>query len=96
MKAPLNNSLVAGKRYKYNNSEAEITAVKNYLMNHVATATMISDALNIYRPNLCRHKRELQKQGILKELYKGFCRVTGWKATYLTCKLNTEEGGNNE
>ena len=95
MEAPLNKSVIAGKQYKYTNSEAEITAVKNYLMDHVATATMIADALNIYRPNLCRHKRELQKQGILKELFKGHCKVTGWRATYLTCKLDAKEGGNN-
>ncbi|MGA9648349.1 hypothetical protein [Pedobacter sp.] len=57
--------------------------VKEYLMFNNATATMCAVALKIYRPNLCRHKAELEKEGYLKETHKGMCKVTGFKAAYL-------------
>ena len=62
----------------------ELKAVYDYLQTNIATATMVSTALNIYRPNLCRRKRALEKSGLLVEVKKGYCKVTRCKAAWLT------------
>jgi DNA invertase Pin-like site-specific DNA recombinase len=54
----------------------EIQRVYEYLKKETATATMAAVALNIYRPNLCRRKRTLQKAGHLIEVKKGYCPIT--------------------
>lgn len=59
-------------------------AMLQYLKNHVATASMISNATGIPQKNICRYKRELENAGLLKELYKALCKQTGNKAWYLT------------
>jgi hypothetical protein len=56
----------------------------NYLQNHIATNSMVSKALNIPQKNLCRYKRDLQDAGLLFEVYKGICKHTKHRATYLT------------
>ena len=63
----------------------ELKEVYQYLQNNIATATMVSTALNIYRPNLCRRKRTLEKAGLLVEVKKGICKITRCRAAYLTC-----------
>lgn len=62
----------------------ELIAVYEYLQNNIATATMTAIALNIYRPNLCRRKRALEKVGKLVEVKKAHCLITKHIATYLT------------
>ena len=69
---------------KYNNYDGEIKAVKIYLSKYTATATMVANALDIYRPNLCRYKSELEKAGLLVVIYKGDCKITNYPAQYLT------------
>lgn len=66
------------------NKDIELKSVAEYLSKHTATATMTAVALNIYRPNLCRHKRPLEKKGLLFEIKKGACAITGYTASYLT------------
>ena len=78
---------------KYRNYIAEYKLVRAYLSIHNATATMVSVALDIYRPNLCRHKKELQDAGVLWVTHKGTCKVTGFKADYLTCNPELIKGG---
>ena len=65
---------------KYN----ELQAVYEYLKTNVATATMVSVALNIYRPSLCRRKRTLELAGHLIEVKKGYCKITNHVAAFLT------------
>jgi hypothetical protein len=72
-------------KHKYNDFEVELKAVREYLSTRIATSTMTAVALGIYRPNLCRHKKTLADQGLLKEIYIQKCKVTGFKAMYLTC-----------
>lgn len=55
-----------------------------YLSKKVATATMVSKATKIPQKNICRYKKDLEKQGLLMELEKKTCKVTGFKAWYLT------------
>jgi hypothetical protein len=70
---------------KYNNFEAELKLVKAYLTTQIATSTMVAVALDIYRPNLCRHVAKLTKQGLLAVVCTSKCQVTGFQAQYLTC-----------
>jgi hypothetical protein len=65
--------------------EAEKKRVLEYLKENTATASQVSIALDIWRPNMCRHKKQLQDAGLLVELYKDKCPVTHFKAAYLTC-----------
>jgi len=62
----------------------ELMAVYEYLQTHIATSTMAAVALNIYRPNLCRRKRKLEKAGLLVEVKEGICKVTRCRAAFLT------------
>jgi len=78
------NTLEGFRQNKYTNFEAEIQAIRQYLKDHNVTATMCAVALDIYRPNLCRHKATLEKAGLLIETHKAACKETGWPANYLT------------
>jgi hypothetical protein len=55
-----------------------------YLKNNVATNSMVTEATGIKQKNLTRYKRTLQKIDLLFELYKGICKKTKRRATYLT------------
>jgi hypothetical protein len=59
-----------------------------YLQNHIATNSMVSKATGIPQKNLTRYKAILQKQGLLFEVYKGICKHTKYRATYLTTNKN--------
>ena len=97
METPLKKSFNHGghDKGKYTNWKAESKKVRKYLSKHNATATMCAVDLKIYRPNLCRHKAQLQKLGLLKVTHNGICKVTGFKADYLTCNINKLKGGKN-
>ena len=56
----------------------------NYLQKHTATASMISKATGIQQKNICRFKRDLELKGLLYEVEKKLCKVTGFKAWYLS------------
>lgn len=45
---------------------------------------MASEALDIPQKCLTRYKRDMEKSGQLRELMTGPCRVTGFRAAYLT------------
>lgn|GEM_PF-3343309 len=79
------NTFAGRGQDKYNQFSVEKTAVKEYLTNHIATATMVAVALDIYRPNLCRYKSMLQEEGVLVVTHNGICKETGFPADYLSC-----------
>lgn len=64
--------------------DKELKAVWEYLQVNVATQTQVAVALNIYRPNLCRRKRTLQKNGELAVVKKGICPITKHRAEFIT------------
>lgn len=64
--------------------DKELKAVWEYLQDKVATQTQVAVALNIYRPNLCRRKRTLEKIGELAVVKKGICPITKHKAGFIT------------
>ncbi|OJU26844.1 MAG: hypothetical protein BGN92_07155 [Sphingobacteriales bacterium 41-5] len=65
--------------------DTESRAVYNYLFKRPATATQVSVALKIYRPNLCRRKRTLEKVDKLRQVKKVICPITKHWAWQLTC-----------
>lgn len=66
------------------NPSNERQIVFNFLQNHTATASMISEATGIKQKNICRYKRKLQKSGLLWEVERSKCKITGRQAWYLT------------
>lgn len=79
------NSLLSQFKGKHFQKEKE--AIFLYLNDHVATAAMISKATGIPHKNICRYKRDLEKAGVLIEVHKKLCRVTGFMAWYLTTNI---------
>jgi hypothetical protein len=55
-----------------------------YLKTNVATNSMVTEAIGILQKNLTRYKRTFEDAGLLYELYKGICKKTKRRATYLT------------
>lgn len=58
--------------------------VFDYLKNHTATASMVEEATGIKQKNICRIKREYEIQGLLYEVERRLCQLTGFRASYLT------------
>lgn len=69
---------------KDNNTTTQLKTIFEYLQKEVATASMVSGATGIPQKNICRYKRDLEKAGQLKEVDKKLCRLTGFKAWYIT------------
>jgi hypothetical protein len=55
-----------------------------FLQKQTATATMVSCATGIAQKNICRLKRNLERDGKLQEVSRGICKATGFMAYYLT------------
>lgn len=58
--------------------------VFNYLKQHNATASMVAKATGIPQKSICRYKRYYEKIGLLYEVEKKLCKITGFRAWYLT------------
>lgn len=56
----------------------------NYLQTHTATASMVAEATGIKQKCLTRYKRTLEKSNLLWQVCERKCKVTGFKAYYLT------------
>ncbi len=56
----------------------------HYLQDNIATSSMVSDATGVPQKSICRYKKDLEKQGLLYEIKKKCCKLTGFKAWYLT------------
>ncbi|MBW6480972.1 MAG: hypothetical protein K0B37_16195 [Bacteroidales bacterium] len=65
----------------------QLQTIFSYLQDNIATASMVSFETNIPRRNICRYKRDLEKAGLLYEIAKDHCVVTGHKAWYITADL---------
>lgn len=62
----------------------QLKTIFQYLETNIATATMVSLATGVPQKNICRYKKDLEKKGLLKEIVKKHCEVTGCKAWYIT------------
>jgi len=80
LKTP-NNSF---EQSKDNSHTTQLITIFQYLKNHIATASMVSESTGVKQKNICRYKADLQKRGQLWEVEKKTCKVTGFKAWYLT------------
>lgn len=56
----------------------------HYLQKNTATASMVSKATRIPQKCICRYKRDLEQRGLLFEIERKLCKLTGFKAWYLT------------
>jgi hypothetical protein len=62
----------------------QLKAIFNYLQNHVATATMVSEVTRVPQKSICRYKRDLELKGLVYEVEKKPCKITGFSAWYLS------------
>ena len=83
-----NNNNPHKRQYEDTSFEAQTKIIFNYLNNHTATATMVAKATGIPQKNICRYKRTLEKSGRLMVAFRTNCRVTGFRASYLTTNEN--------
>lgn len=77
--------------YSLHNRQGEDTTtltqkenIFRYLQEYTATNSMISYATGIPKRSICKYKRNLEKSGLLWEIEKTYCKITGFKAWYLT------------
>ena len=67
--------------------KTQLHTIFHYLQDHTSTASMISKATGIPQKNITRYKADLEKKGLLKEVAKRKCRLTGFPAWYLTTNI---------
>ena len=56
----------------------------NYLLEHVASCTMVHKATGLDQKNCTRYKRDLEKANLLWEVYEKPCRFTGRMVNWIT------------
>jgi predicted transcriptional regulator len=66
----------------------QLKTIFHYLQDNTATASMVSDVTGIPQKNITRYKRDLEKQGLLFEVEKKLCKLTSFRAWYLTTNKN--------
>jgi len=64
----------------------QLKTIFGYLKNHTATASMVEAATGVKQKNICRYKKDLENQGLLYEVEKKLCKVTGFRAWYFSTK----------
>lgn len=76
---PLKNGQGEDKDFK-----TQAKTILLFFMENTATASMASKETGIPHKNICRIKRDLELSGKLWEIEKKTCKVTGYRAWYLT------------
>lgn len=76
------NSLNSQDKDKYFRNQLQ--TIFHYLVDHIATASMVEDATGVPQKNICRYKRDLERLGELQVVKKDYCKRTGFKAWFLT------------
>lgn len=79
------NGLEQGKDKENQN---QFKTIFQYLQRNTATASMVTDATGVPQKSICRYKRDLEKQGLIFEVVKKHCKITGFRAWYLTTNTN--------
>jgi DNA-binding IclR family transcriptional regulator len=72
---------------KKKNVPTQENNIYQYLQTYTATAEMISKATGIKHSSVCRYKKNLEQKGLLKEVEKKKCRITGCMAWYLSANI---------
>lgn len=78
------DNVFVNKQSKDTLSTTQEKTIFKYLQNHTATASMVAESTGIPQKSICRHKRDLEKRGLLCEVRKGLCELTKFRAWYLT------------
>jgi hypothetical protein len=71
--------------------QSQEKTIFQFLFENIATSSMVSKATGIPQKNICRAKRNFELEGKLKEVRRGICNVTGFKAYYLSTNPNVWE-----
>jgi hypothetical protein len=82
------------RQSKFKNKLTQLQTIFQYLTNHIATASMVSVATGVPQKNICRYKRDLEKNGLIWEIEKKLCKHTSFKAWYLTTNPNNAPSNN--
>jgi hypothetical protein len=83
----MNKNVNTSNRFSQNADNTFCTQLKivyHILLDKVATASMVERLTGIHQKNICRYKRSLEKAGLLWQVKKDYCKITGFKAWYLT------------
>jgi hypothetical protein len=62
----------------------QLQTIFEYLKENTATASMVTEYTGVPQKSICRYKRDLEKQNLLYEVEKKLCKVTNFRAWYLT------------
>ena len=62
----------------------QLQTIFEFLKENTATASMVTEYTGVPQKSICRYKRDLEKQGLLYEVEKRHCKLTGFRAYYLT------------
>ena len=84
---PFKPLLTIFKDMKTNVKTTQLKTIFHFLQENTATASMISKATGIPQKNITRYKADLEKKGLLKEVAKRKCRLTGFPAWYLSTNI---------
>lgn len=75
---------IGNEQGKDKHFQTQLKTIFEYLKEHTATASMVTEATGVPQKSICRYKRDLEKKGLLYEIVKKHCEITGFKAWYLT------------
>jgi hypothetical protein len=84
MKATDTKKSLIVRQSKDNTHEAQEKVVYDYLLMHVASASMVTDATGVPQKCICRYKRAYEQAGRLQQIKKDRCKITGRNVWYLT------------
>lgn len=84
MRNPTPDNSLNFSGYKDNSRLNQLQTIFEYLQDHIATASMVTEATAIPQKCITRYKRDLEKAGKLWEVKRTYCKLTGFKAWYLT------------
>jgi hypothetical protein len=84
MESNTTNSPLHKRQGKTTDSQNQLKTIFQYLRDHVATASMVTNATGVPQKCITRYKRDLEKNGMLWEVERKYCQLTGFKAYYLT------------
>lgn len=78
------NSPLLNDTNKGRNFRTQAKTIFRFLWEYTATASMVTESTGVPQKNICRYKRDYEKAGMLWEVKKDTCKITGYKAWYLT------------
>lgn len=62
----------------------QLQTIFEFLKENTATASMVTEYTGVPQKSITRYKRDLEKQGLLYEVEKKLCKITGFRAWYIT------------